>query len=103
MVTDPPDHHAWLSPLEEELLRAREQERQGKARLDEQEKRVAHLKAAKLPMRQSERLLETMREAHKIQTSHVQLLEREIAQGYDLTHPSKVKTSVTRRSCSPVK
>jgi hypothetical protein len=41
------EHHAWVSPLEEELLRARELEAAGKAHLDAQEKRVARLKAKK--------------------------------------------------------
>ena len=71
-------HHVLLSQLEEELARAREQEAAGKEHLDAQEKRLARLKAKNVRKPQSERLLDTMRESHKLQASHVRLLEREI-------------------------
>jgi len=67
--------HVWLSQLEEELLRARELEAAGKERLDAQEKRVARRKVRRP---HSERLLDLMRDTHKLQASHVQLLEKEI-------------------------
>jgi hypothetical protein len=76
------EHHAWVSPLEEELLRARELEAAGKAHLDAQEKRVARLlKNERNPL--SERLLNLMRDTHKLQVSHVRLLEKEIREAYE--------------------
>jgi hypothetical protein len=73
-----PTDAAWLSTLEEELLRARQLEAAGKERLDDQEKRVARLKAKDIHHPQSERLLDIMRETHKLHTSHVRLLESEV-------------------------
>ena len=69
---------ALRSSLEEELLRARELEAVGAKHLDVQEKRVAWLTAKKVRNPQSERLLNTMRETHKLQAGHVRLLEREV-------------------------
>jgi len=68
----------WFSPPEEELLRARELEAAGKERLDAQEKRVVRLKSKNVRNSLSEKLLDLMRDAHKIQADHVQLLEQEI-------------------------
>ena len=70
--------HVWLSQLEEELLRARELEAAGKERLDAQEKRVARRKVKNVRRPHSEWLLDLMRDTHKLQASHVQLLEKEI-------------------------
>ena len=64
--------------LEEELLRARKLEATGKERLEAQEKRVAGLKAKNMDNPPSERLLGLMRETHRLQVSHVTLLEAEI-------------------------
>jgi hypothetical protein len=68
----------WLSTLKEELLRARKLEAAGKERLDDQEKLVAQLKAKDIHHPQSERLLEIMRETHRLHASHVRLLESEV-------------------------
>ena len=68
----------WLSPLEDELLRARELEAVGKEHLDAQETRVARLKAKNVRHPQSERLLDLMRDTYNLQASHVRLLEEEI-------------------------
>jgi hypothetical protein len=73
-----PTDTAWLATLEEELLRARELEAAGKERLDGQERRVARLKAKYIHHPESERLLDIMRETHKLQASHVRLLESEV-------------------------
>ena len=70
--------HVWLSQLEVELLRTRELEAAGKERVDAQEKRVARFKGKNVPRPQSERLLDLMRETHKLQAGHVRLVENEI-------------------------
>jgi hypothetical protein len=67
-----------LSPLEEELLRARDLVAAGKQQLDAQAKRVAWLKARNVRSPQSERLLDIMHTTHKLQVGHVLLLEREV-------------------------
>ena len=73
---------ALLSPLEEELQRARELESAGKDRVDAQEKRIAHLKDAEATAPQSVRLLDIMRETQKLQGGHVLLLEREVREWF---------------------
>ena len=80
---------ALLSPLEEELQRARELESAGKDRVDAQEKRIAHLKDAEATAPQSVRLLDIMRETQKLQGGHVLLLEREVREWFAQKKPSQ--------------
>jgi hypothetical protein len=78
------EHHIWLSPLEEELVRARELEFAGRKHLATQETRVARLKAKNVNNSLSHRLLDTMRITHKLQISHVELLEREVREASEM-------------------
>ena len=86
--------HAWLSALEEELLRAREFEVAGKEHLNAQEKRVANFKAKNLHRPLSERLLDLLRDADKLHADHVRLLEREVREAVD---PKSVMYILGRR------
>jgi len=70
--------HVLFSLLEEELSRARQFEAASKEHLAAQEKRVARLKAKNVHRPLSERLLDTMRNTHNLQASHVRLLESEV-------------------------
>jgi hypothetical protein len=73
------EYHALTAlTLEEELSRARELEATGKEHLDAQETRVARRNAKNMHNLPSERLLGLMHETHRLQASHVKLLEREI-------------------------
>jgi len=74
------DHQVRASPLEEELLRARELEAVGGELLRAQEERVAWFKSRNRHRDQSELLLRIMGDTQQLHAQHVRLLEDEVRQ-----------------------